>query len=296
MERINIIGCGRAAGSLARLWQQAACVHIGGVLNRSFASSRSAVSAIGAGKAVADHERFPPARYWLIGTSDGQIAPAAQTLALSSLDLQDNIVFHLCGRHSSNILSPLRERGCLIAAVHPVRSLTHAKISLTDFADTACVAEGSRAALDALHILFQAIGGLWMPVARLDRGLYHAAVSIISNITKAVAWKAQNWLVDSGLDTDMAAQVTHKLLSSTLEDVSRSGARQSITGPVVRGDTSTIEAHIQALQSAHPQDVEVYRVLARTVLELARERGDLDQQTLARFEVLLGASLAELEL
>lgn len=288
METINIIGCGRAAGSLARLWRQSHCVHIGGIQNRSLASSQNAVAAVGAGLAIANREEFPPARYWLIGTSDDQIEVAAQALGTANPDLEGATVFHLCGRHSSSILSSLRTRKCLIAAVHPVRSLTHNKISLDEFAGTACVAEGSNESLDALHFLFQAIGGVWMPVRELDRGLYHAAVSIISNITKAVAWKAQNWLVDSGLDADMAAQVTHKLLSSTLEDVSRTGAKQSITGPVVRGDTSTIEAHIRALQSGHPEDVEVYRVLARTVLELARERGDLDAQTLERFELLLG--------
>jgi predicted short-subunit dehydrogenase-like oxidoreductase (DUF2520 family) len=152
------------------------------------------------------------------------------------------------------------------------------------------VAEGDLLMLDHLRGLFEGIGGVWMPVQDVNRGLYHAAVSIISNITKAVAWKAQNWLVHSGLTEEMAADVTQKLLASTLEDVSRSGARQTITGPVVRGDTRTIEAHLAALQNAYPQDLDVYRVLARTVLELARERGDLDDPTLQRFESLLGST------
>jgi predicted short-subunit dehydrogenase-like oxidoreductase (DUF2520 family) len=293
MERINIIGCGRAAGSLARLWQQAECVEIGAVMNRSLESSQQAVFKIGAGTAARSLEQFPPARYWLIGASDEQISPIARALAKTSLKMQDSCVFHLCGRHGSDILGPLQSRGCLIAAVHPVRSLTHNRIRLDDFADTACVAEGGQESLQVLQSLFLAIGGLWMPVSELDRGLYHAAVSIISNITKSVTWKAQNWLVNSGLTADMAAQVTQKLLSSTLEDVSRSGARQSITGPVVRGDTSTVEAHIRALHHRHPEDVEVYRVLARTVLELARERGDLDEQTLGRFEAILAGSVPD---
>jgi predicted short-subunit dehydrogenase-like oxidoreductase (DUF2520 family) len=56
----------------------------------------------------------------------------------------------------------------------------------------------------------------------------------------------------------------------------------------VRGDTRTIEAHLASLRESHPNDVAVYRVLARTVLDLARERGDLDEATLQRFEALLG--------
>jgi predicted short-subunit dehydrogenase-like oxidoreductase (DUF2520 family) len=72
-----------------------------------------------------------------------------------------------------------------------------------------------------------------------------------------------------------------------MEDLTRAGAMHSITGPIVRGDTSTVEAHIQALKEGHPGDVETYRVLARTVLELAMERGDLDEAALERFELLL---------
>jgi len=288
MDHINIIGCGRAASSLARLWGQAACVRIGGILNRSGQSSENAVRTVGAGTAVAALPDFRPARYWLIGTSDEQIEPAAKALGETAVDLRGSVVFHLCGRHGTGILAPLAGKGCRIAAVHPVRSLSHVRLSLEDFAGTACVAEGTVEALAAIQPLFQSIGGVWLPVRNIDRGLYHAAVSIISNVTKGVAWKAQNWLEHAGLEEDMAAAVTHKLLFSTLEDVSRSGAKQSITGPIVRGDTSTIEAHIQALESGHPGDVDVYRVLAHTVLELARERGDLDAVTLARFEVLLG--------
>ena len=135
--------------------------------------------------------------------------------------------------------------------------------------------------------LVTAIGGLWLPVSDIDRGLYHAAVSIVSNVTKGVAWKAQNWLNRAGLSDATATAVTHQLLASTVEDLFRSGAQQSITGPVVRGDTRTVEAHLEALRSAYPDDIDVYRILARTVLELAQERGGPRCGHVARFDTLL---------
>ena len=286
-DTLNIVGCGRAAGSLARLWLQTGLLRIGGVMNRSVSSTRAAIHSLGQGSVAADFDDFSPASFWLIGTNDDQIEQVAAMLSETSLDLTNSVVFHLCGRHSVDILDVLKNRGCLVAAVHPVRSLTHADITIEDFTGTACVAEGGEEVLQRLEPLFSTIGGQWMPVSNVDRGLYHASVSIISNITKAVAWKAQHWLTHAGLTDEMAVSVTQNLLHSTLEDMARSGARQSITGPVVRGDTRTIEAHIQALQESYPDDVDVYKVLAQTVLELARERGDLDDPTLERFMVLL---------
>jgi predicted short-subunit dehydrogenase-like oxidoreductase (DUF2520 family) len=285
--RINIIGCGRAAGSLARLWVQASTVTIGDVRNRSEASSRQAVNNIGAGKAVNDVAEMEPADFWLIGTNDDQVAGVAQSMSESRQDLHGALIFHLAGRFGLDVLQPLDHSGALLAALHPVRSLTDAQISLEGFAGTACVAEGSDAALSVLEPLLTSIGGTWLPVAAIDRGLYHASVSVISNITKAVAWKAQKWQRKAGLPEQTAAAVTHQLLNSTMEDLFSSGAKKSITGPVVRGDTSTIEAHLEAVRSTHPEDLEVYRVLARTVLDLAQERGDLDEETRRRFESLL---------
>jgi len=287
-KSINIIGCGQAAGSLARLWVQAGTVSIGGILNRSDESTRSAVRRVGAGTAVSSIAEMGQADYWLIGTTDSQVQPVATALHSSGLNLEGALVFHLAGRFGLDVLAPLDDRNTLLAALHPVRSLTSSGLSIEGFTGTACVAEGADQALAALQPLVTSIGGTWLPVAEIDRGLYHASVSIISNITKAVAWKAQKWQRKAGLPEATAAAVTYQLLASTMEDLFRSGARQSITGPVVRGDTSTIEAHIEAIRASHPEDVEVYCVLARTVLELAQDRGDLDESTLRRFEDLLG--------
>lgn len=286
VKAINIIGCGRAAGSLARLWNQSGSLAIGDILNRSRESSGSAVHKVGAGRAAGCMEDMQPAGFWLIGANDSQILKLASELANARDDLENALVFHLAGRFGLDVLAPLERSGAQLAALHPVRSLTDARIAVDDFAGTACVAEGSSLALDRLKPLITSIGGTWLPVSAIDRGLYHASVSILSNITKAVAWKAQKWQQKAGLPADTAASVTHQLLQSTMEDLTRAGARQTITGPVVRGDTSTIEAHLEALRASHPEDIDVYRVLARTVLELAQERGDLDEETLQRFIVL----------
>ncbi len=288
--RINIIGCGQAAGSLARLWGQAGSVHIGGICNRSLDSSRQAVELLGAGTAVASLDQFEAADFWLIATSDEQIAPTASKICEAQAGLEGRIVFHLCGRYGTDILAPLTDLGCRVAAVHPVRSLTHERISLAEFEGTAIVAEGSDETLDALRSLFVSIGGVWLPVKNINRGLYHAALSIISNITKGVTWKAQSWLENAGIPHQMATAVAQKLLAITVEDIARFGAKHSITGPIVRGDTSTVEAHLKALEDGPLADVDMYRVLARTVFELAMDRGDLDEATLGRFKILLGSN------
>ncbi|HKJ17311.1 MAG TPA: DUF2520 domain-containing protein [Xanthomonadales bacterium] len=285
---LNIIGCGRAGGSVASALARTGLVTIGQVLNRSPSSTHRAVARLGAGDAVETIGAFSRPDVWLIATPDDSIGLMAQELAARRPGLSGQAVFHLSGRYGPGVLATAGDRGAETAAVHPVRSMPVHSTDVDQFRDTICIAEGSDAALRALRSPFEASGACWKEVKDLNRGLYHAALAIVSNVTKGVVWKAQKWLEQAGLEPEVAAQASHSLLSITAADLNREGARQSITGPVVRGDTSTVEAHLGALQSLGAHDTDVYRILALTVLDLANERGNLDDQTLRRFDELLG--------
>lgn len=295
MERLNIVGCGRAGGTIANVLRSTGMIEIGQVLNRSTDSAQAAVAKLGAGEVAGAWEDFRPARYWMISTSDGAISDAAALLANSLNDLGGAVVYHLSGRFGPEILEAASAAGAQCAAVHPVRSMPGLLSEPEKFAGTTCVAEGSQSALEALAPLFRSAGAQWREVGELDRGLYHAALSLVSNVTKGVMWKAQNWLEAAGLDADAASRVSESLLSITADDVFKYGARHSITGPVVRGDTATVEAHLAALARFDARDEEIYRVLAFAVFELARERGDLDDAVLRRFEELLGRPIPSAE-
>jgi len=285
--RLNVIGCGRAGGTVASALAQTGLIEIGQVMNQTLASAEAAVADLGAGEAIGEAGDFSDAEIWLLSAPDGEIAASASLLAVAKPDLRDCVVFHLSGRFGPEVLQATGEAGARAAAVHPVRSMPRLSTKKAEFHGTICIAEGDPLALSAMQRLFLAAGAGWHEVSGLDRGLYHAALAIISNVTKGVIWKAQNWLEASGLDSETAAAASHSLLSITTEDVFREGARHSITGPVVRGDTSTVEAHIEALKRVGRHDAEIYRILARTVLDLANERGDLSEEVLERFEILL---------
>ena len=288
MIKLNIIGCGRAGGTVAAALAQTELVSIGQVLNRSRASAEHAVAMLGSGQVIDQLSGFHAADAWLIATPDGEIEHSVNALVSAGNSLRGQVVWHLSGRFGPGVLEVAQKAGAEVAAVHPVRSMPRLSTEASEFSGTLCIAEGSRIALDTLEAPFSAAGAGWQEVEGLNRALYHAALAIVSNVTKGVVWKAQNWLEAAGLDSDTAAQASHSLLSITVEDVFREGARHSITGPVVRGDTSTVEAHLRALREMGRHDSEVYRVLARTVLDLANERGDLDDAVLARFNALLG--------
>jgi predicted short-subunit dehydrogenase-like oxidoreductase (DUF2520 family) len=64
------------------------------------------------------------------------------------------------------------------------------------------------------------------------------------------------------------------------------GPAAALTGPVRRGDVETVVAHLGALG---PEDRELYLLLAREALRLAREAG-LASEAADRMERVLGES------
>jgi len=65
----------------------------------------------------------------------------------------------------------------------------------------------------------------------------------------------------------------YPLVRATLENLSRLGVAASVTGPVVRGDTHTVESHLVALSERLPGLLPIYTALAGGSLPLAAQLG-----------------------
>jgi predicted short-subunit dehydrogenase-like oxidoreductase (DUF2520 family) len=69
------------------------------------------------------------------------------------------------------------------------------------------------------------------------------------------------------------------LTRQTLDNFERVGSLAAWTGPLSRGDFSTIERHIKALADFKPEYLEAYKTLSRlTAEELAAQPGAMTKQ------------------
>jgi predicted short-subunit dehydrogenase-like oxidoreductase (DUF2520 family) len=58
------------------------------------------------------------------------------------------------------------------------------------------------------------------------------------------------------------------LLDGTVRNIQQYGPVEALTGPLVRGDTGTIAAHLEALARFDPQIAALYRDIARLALPM----------------------------
>ena len=96
-------------------------------------------------------------------------------------------------------------------------------------------------------------------------------------------------LMDEATASPEGLQVLAPLLRATMANLLKRGPAQALTGPVARGDSGTVRAHLRLLDRESPRFAATYRALSLEALTLAAPRLD-DEQVRTLQELLLRPS------
>ena len=209
----------------------------------------------------------------VLAVPDDSLIRVAEELAAVGAVSQGQVVLHTSGRHGLDALAALTRLGARPLALHPAMTFTGTDVDLDRapvFGITAAEAERPLATE-----LVDALGGTPMWVAESDRALYHAALAHGAN--HLVTLVAQSMDLLRGAGADDPAAVLQPLLHAALDNALAYGDA-ALTGPVVRGDVTTVRAHIDAFAEARVPDatVDTYLELARATAGRAAADGRLD--------------------
>ncbi len=285
--RFAILGAGRIGRTLGRLMAVRG-LEPGGISCRSLRSARQAASFIGGGEATTSNTRAAAgAALVIISTPDGVIAPLARRLARTSIDWKGRIVAHTSGALSSAALEPLARRGARVASWHPLASVADPRVALKNFDQVPFALEGDARAVSELRRLVDLLGGHPITIPRQAKALYHLIACFLSNDLVALLAFGLESAQGLGLSRREAARLYLPLVRGTLENVERLGPVKALTGPVSRGDVTTLRLHSDPLR-AQPADFrKLHRLLAVHSVDLAQEARTITPETATRLARLL---------
>jgi predicted short-subunit dehydrogenase-like oxidoreductase (DUF2520 family) len=272
---MGVVGAGKVGSALAARLQSAGYPVVG-VTGRS-AASRLRISTLLPGVPVLDPEAVAAAADVLVlSVPDDSLIAVAEELAASGAVRPGQYVLHTSGRHGLDALAALTRLGARPIAFHPAMTFTGTAVDLERgpvFGLTAADADRPFA-----EELVAALHGVPMWVAESDRALYHAALAHGANHLVTLVAQSMDLLRTAGA-ADPAA-VLRPLLTAALDNVLAYGDA-ALTGPVVRGDVTTIRAHVDALAASDVDDatVDAYLELARATARRAEADHRLDATT-----------------
>lgn len=249
--QFNVIGAGRLGKNLALCLMHYCQAELIAIKNNSFASAQNAVTALGAGYATS-LATLPTVDLTLITTPDDNIATIASALANHAQLLPGSIVAHCSGVLNSECLKPLHDKGCLIASIHPLKAFPANYLSTDALTGCNCVIEGDLRAVEILTPLLTQMGATIIPISALKKSTYHAAAVMASNYVVTLAACSVSLLMEAGLSETQAKDVSLNLMQNSVNNMRDTNqVKDALTGPLTRGDISTIEAHLTAIHSSN---------------------------------------------
>jgi len=157
-------------------------------------------------------------------------------------------VAHVSGATTLGALDPHERR----FSTHPLQTLTRERGPEQLDGAWGAISGETDDALARARWLAETLGLRPFVVADADRTLYHAAAVIGGNFVVTL-WRVATRLLD---EVGAPPEAIVPLMTRTIEN------GFDLTGPIARGDWTTVEAHLAALEERDPDLVPLYRALA----------------------------------
>jgi predicted short-subunit dehydrogenase-like oxidoreductase (DUF2520 family) len=191
---------------------------------------------------AAGKEAKADAELVVLAVPDGAIADVAQAVPTGPW------VAHVSGATSLSALDPHQRR----FSVHPLQTLSRDRgPEQLDGAWGAITAESSAAHERAVW-LAATLGLKPFDLADEDKPLYHAGAAMASNFLVTLYRTAAHLLEESHAPPEALVPLMRRTIENGF----------ALTGPIARGDWSTVEAHLHALHDRAPEVEPLYRALA----------------------------------
>ncbi len=261
---IAIIGPGNLGSALALALAQGG-YKITEIVSREQRASQERARAlarrVGARAATVSSARLEAGLVWFC-VNDGAIASSARELA--SAGWKGKIALHSSGALTSDELRALRRRSAAVASLHPMMTFTGG--TPPSLKGVVFAVEGDAAAVGVCRRIVRDLGGAIFTIAKKKKPLYHAWGAFASPLLVSGLAVAEGIAARAGVERAWARRGMKPIIRQTLENYFAQGAAAAFSGPLVRGDVTTVQKHLRALRQI-PGARETYLALARAALQ-----------------------------
>ncbi|MGB5219103.1 MAG: DUF2520 domain-containing protein [Smithella sp.] len=270
-HKFAIIGTGMVGTAIGFLLRKSG-YQITALYDKSPASLKRALPYTGGNIARKPQDALRQADYILITTPDDAIASACANIALSP-EIKNKFVFHMSGAGGLDLLEPANKAGACVASIHPLQSFSSIEQAIQNIPGSYFGITAEKNALLTAKKIVRNLHGISMVIAPDQKALYHAAACFASNYLVTLMNIVESISKSIGINDKDARQAYLPLVYGSLKNIEKSGSVLSLTGPIARGDCSTVQKHIQSFQKKLPQYASVYSELGLLAVKIAQQKG-----------------------
>ena len=195
------------------------------------------------------------AKLFILAIKDDALSDVADQLILP----EGSILVHTSGAMPIEVIS--QSSASYVGVFYPLQSFTKGK--KLDFEDVPFLLESEdEGTVQLLKKVAKSLSPLVYIIRAKDRQAVHVAAVFASNFTNHMLRIAEEILHRKGLDREMLKPLIIESISKSLQ----LGAKKAQTGPAIREDYETLEAHHQFL-AYNEQLAEIYRLISQDIID-----------------------------
>jgi len=288
-EKISIIGAGRLGLSLALkiLKSPKGTFKLEAISSRSMKSLDIAKDTLGsAAKKVFftsnNAEASKISDIILICTPDDKISTACAEISkdfkktcFGSKEPKNKTVIHFSGSKMLNELYSAKKANISIACMHPIKSFADPKEAYKTIKGTlfgVTYDKKDEKTAGTIGRLLEEFEGRSIFIENDKKALYHASACIASNYLVSLLDYTAVIAHKIGVCPDIFLDGLLYLSEGTIKNIRKMGTRKALTGPIARGDVTTIKEHVEKIKKTLKPDIlEMYALLGSKTAEISYE-------------------------
>lgn len=290
-KRIGIIGAG-VVGTAIGVVLHGKGYEITAVYDIKAESTQTLVEKTACQNCLTPQDVARSADILFITPCDTAIQDVVNTLADRNAIHPGQVLVHMSGAQSSEILDRAKEFGAQVLSVHPLQSFANPERAIEILPGSIFSIEGDRSVYDVAVCIVETLGGEYFFIDRKAKPLYHAGACVVSNYLVTIIDFGVKLLESTGIPKSMATRALMPLITGTVKNVENIGIPKALTGPIARGDLSTIVKHMDCLEEMAPDMMKLYSWLGYYTAQIASEKGSIDNQAMEEFQKVFVRELA----
>ena len=262
-QSVAIVGTGNVARAMAVALHHAG-VRVTEIIGRDTQKTAKLAHKVKASAADLANAKIDAKVVWIC-VSDGAIAQVAKRLAKLPVKWRGKTILHASGALAAADLAPLKKFGAFTASFHPMNTFVAGENAM--LAGTPFGAEGDEHAIRDASDLIQSLRGSGGQIYRIrvkDKPLYHALGAFTSPLMISTLNVAER--IGRRIGVKEPKNLMAPILLNTVYNFLQGGTAGAFSGPVRRGDPTTIRKHLAALKRI-PNSEELYRALALNAID-----------------------------
>jgi predicted short-subunit dehydrogenase-like oxidoreductase (DUF2520 family) len=227
-------------------------------------------------------EYFENTEIVIITVPDEQIKIVAEQLDSLDIIWESKIIMHTSGCLNSTELGALKLNGAQVGSIHPMQSFDKHFMPKTIFENIIFSVEGDTQVQTFLEKIAELLNAKVTKLKPEDKILYHIAAVASSNFFVALLDYVGRLYKNLDFDENKIKELIVPIVSQSLNNFKNAESKNILTGPLKRGDFSTIENHVKYLKDNQEEMLPVYSEISKYISQFILKHNESENHIVER--------------